>query len=489
MKQQAKQSFYKIANMKKWFFLLAITATAISCGGKNKQATNTDAPTQTDSVQQTLSVAQIKWNDSDVAAVAFIGYYKDTEKATAAASREYDVECRWVEAEGNECYLIIPRSPEATIQVNKYDYDAVEDKETVGKTLYEAVGAPILLRCNISDFQANARVTITLNGKKAVFEPHLSLLDGTTSLPGVTSEGQGSVLDATNYKWEYGENEDLVTFEADPSHEIMPEAHLKNGRVMLIIDPEQGEKMYKNNGGDDEFYIDDNPHVVQGLEGICQKIFFGNWGNNVSPLLCMLLDDGEVEILDINNAVFNNDFMSSGRLPDLSNIVSFKQYKDEDGYMVKAIDKDGKSHDINLYYGSKDFYHFEKDENVDVCYELHLSPDWKMHFKLRVADEFYKENYAGRFRGKPMPAEGETTTYTYEMLNDTHFADDARSAEDIATDDISQKGSFTIKKIKGREDGVRYEIKAVSGKIKFNNNSGPIFGLRDVNPFSQNKQE
>ncbi|MDD2595723.1 MAG: hypothetical protein PHD11_07925 [Bacteroidales bacterium] len=438
--------------------LLGCLMVCISSCGTNSQSDHQDPAD---------NATEIKWDKTDVAAVAFIGYFSDTDKALEKASALYGVDARWVEMEGDECYLIVPRTPEATIQVSEYSYDIVTDTEIIGDELYQGDEAPVLVRCNISDITANCRITITHEGTKAVFIPQLNLMDGTINIPGQTPADEGTVCDITIYD-KHSDNEivdNTVAYDSDPFGNIRPQARIINGKVQVIVDN------------------DSEPHNVEGLNGSCKKLFFGNWGQDVNPLLCMLMEDGSVEILDFNNAVSRDDFLSSGNIPGLEDIVSFNQYGDEGGSIVQAVDKDGKAHDIEMFLGCpSEIYHFEKTDRGTMRYSLYLSADWKMYFGRGICNSEYEECYVGRFSGKSFLGENEAATYQYRTIQALVADPDSESGTSMTK--VSDVGTFSLKHIEISGEGIDYEVQSKSGVIKFCDTYDSIYGYSDISPFS-----
>ncbi len=95
---------------------------------------------------------------------------------------------RFVEQDGGELYLIIPRDPNATVIVNDVICDETTDwnifpgENVLYKT--ENSGQPFIIRCNFSDGIPNTFITI-IESDGTIFEysPQLSLMDGSLVIP------------------------------------------------------------------------------------------------------------------------------------------------------------------------------------------------------------------------------------------------------------------------------------------------------------------
>ena len=103
---------------------------------------------------------------------------------------------------GNEMYCIVPAGKDDTVTVRTYD--PLSSAAPVGQVLYEKKeGTPVCLRGNASDIMPNLEVTVSSENGKAVYQPFISLKDGTVS----TETTEGSVYDFTP-----GEASDAVYF-------------------------------------------------------------------------------------------------------------------------------------------------------------------------------------------------------------------------------------------------------------------------------------
>jgi len=103
---------------------------------------------------------------------------------------------------GNEMYCIVSADRGAAVTVRTYD--PLSSVTPVGQVLYEKTeGTPVCLRGNASDIMPNLEVAVSGENGKAVYQPFISLKDGTVS----TETTEGSVYDFTP-----GEASDAVYF-------------------------------------------------------------------------------------------------------------------------------------------------------------------------------------------------------------------------------------------------------------------------------------
>lgn len=93
---------------------------------------------------------------------------------------------------GNEVYCIVPADKEDTVTVRIYD--PLSSATPVGQVLYESTeGTPVCLRGNASEIMPNLEVTVSGENGEAVYQPFISLKDGTVS----TETAEGNVYDFT----------------------------------------------------------------------------------------------------------------------------------------------------------------------------------------------------------------------------------------------------------------------------------------------------
>ena len=86
---------------------------------------------------------------------------------------------------------------------------------------------------------------------------------------------------------------------------------------------------------------------VTRLAGSCVNIFVGDIGQDVNPMLCMLLSDGRVQLLNIFQAVLYKDFNASAPIKQLRDIKSFES-KVVDNTYVTVFAKDASGKEIEI---------------------------------------------------------------------------------------------------------------------------------------------
>ncbi len=104
-----------------------------------------------------------------------------------------------------------------------------------------------------------------------------------------------------------------------------------------------------------ELYGIDKEIVNQEITGFKSEpvmCFTAVAGNGIdAPVLCFLMDDGTVEMLDTKTAFKDEEYVSDGKIKGLENIVSFELvsvHENSGGGFVSsvAIDEDGYAYDI-----------------------------------------------------------------------------------------------------------------------------------------------
>jgi len=152
--------------------------------------------------------AELSWSETDIVAVAFVGYY--ATEADFRATPAYADLCKryalpddvpFIDHAGDEVYLVIPRDPNASVAVNNVPAESLTDPDADahGPILYKSEeGTPFFIKCQSSGGMTNAEIIIVDNNKHELsYRPQLSTDDGSLVTPGMIGPGEGSVLDIT----------------------------------------------------------------------------------------------------------------------------------------------------------------------------------------------------------------------------------------------------------------------------------------------------
>lgn len=146
------------------------------------------------------------WGSVYICAIAMMGYATgDLEEFLKGSVRNFPVVAaipdeRWVEAEGDEVYLVIPRDNSASITVSEWSMSPTSStgpyEGEPGDVLYRENGEPFIVRGNLSDISPNLMIEISeMNGDSIRYIPFCNLMDGTLDVP----PGSPSIFDCTLY--------------------------------------------------------------------------------------------------------------------------------------------------------------------------------------------------------------------------------------------------------------------------------------------------
>lgn len=408
----------------------------------------------------------IRWEESDIAAAAFAGYFSSAEalKKSEMFSRLAEMYgfdkngIPIIENEGSEVYLIIPRDPNAAVAVNSYPAENIINPENIieGKILYRSeYGNPFFVKCSSGGGLVNTQIFITDSEPNGIeYFPALSIADGTLMVHGLITESSRTINDITPPL-----PKSVLPAEVDRPDDTISAFISRSGQVNLYVKQAAGA-------------LTDGVHTVEGISGRCIGLFTGDIGQNINPFLCMLMEDGGVHILSYRSvigkdALIPGHFLASGRLPGLKNIVSFKQGAVTDEYgsgytTIFAVDKDGKEYEIETCAAHFfPLYHFEKAEGSTAEYILVVYDDWKIEYKSGWYLSELNESYFGRISPLTMDYENGIFEYAYEMIEHNVYSEEGEPS-------VTEKpvtGSFRL-----RITGRGHELSVLSGPISFGAN-------------------
>ena len=236
-----------------------------------------------------------------------------------------------------------------------------------------------------------------------------------------------------------------IDFVSDTIQEPFITADIQDDKVMLQFNREA--IVHSQYAIDEEYRLPDWPVEVEGLKGTPKSVFIGDIGQDTNPILCVLLDDGHVDILNLGDAILKGE-LTAGSLT-LSDIVSFKSGGggpwEEDGETyysyttIYATDTAGIDHEVMLYCLYEDLEHGEAMANGQAIYMLHLSSDWKISYVAGWYMSDIDQQYWGDFYEISGDYDTNTFVYEYHMTKRMTFGD-----EEPAEEDIDMSGSFRL---------------------------------------------
>ena len=223
---------------------------------------------------------------------------------------------------------------------------------------------------------------------------------------------------------------------------------------------------------------------VEGLTGRCVGLFVGDIGQDTCPFLCMLMDDGGVELLSyqsLGHEDYGNTlcFTSSGRLPGLKDITRFREgpVMNEYGFAeyntIFAIDREGREHEIEpcIRPFSALYSYTSGGTGIVLEQQLIIYPDWTFLFTLGIAESELVYTYTGRLRPIKMDYENDVYEYSYTMLTRFDYppVGDEEAYEKAKPVPATESGSFRLT-YKGESRS--YDLVVLSGSLPFATEKG-----------------
>jgi hypothetical protein len=402
--------------MKKYFSLLIMCSVLLfACGNSSNKNKNSN-PTIGDNevvVSNEQNSNKINWQEGDVIAVAFLGYFNDFESFTNTVA--YEQYCKIypqlkgikgfaVNQPGDETYLIIARNPNADITVSNYDILNLDNTQILFKNEDGVTGENVsafLIKGNVSDATPNMMITCVDNGNiLSEYSPCLNLHQGHVQLPGL-----GGVADITVYHNTLP-NMDVASFVGNSGKEFAT-VEIRNGRPFLMVDEEnydlwQNIKILSN-------YIPGN------LNGIVVGVKSGEIGQDINPILCCIMADGTARIIALYDifryirCLYAEAIDLDGkRLMDVVDFVTdgageFELENGEKGYTyrtVYAIDSKGKRREIKSSMISGYFTYYREadptqEDDAGLNIELALLQNFAMLLQVHDMGSLY---FQGTYR-------------------------------------------------------------------------------------------
>ncbi len=353
---------------------------------------------------------EIPWRDGDMAAVGFLGYYDSFESFMTSPNYK-DIESYYPQiedldllvsaADGDELYVVIPREGiRSTLVVETFS------DEQSARPLYEGEDGPFFVKGNPWNQASNMRLSLMdASGRMLEYTP---CLDETTGL----LKGQNGILDVSVEQPSVLEGFAEAIY---PDSVLGVRSYVRNGRAILEVDFSSFERMGLLQGGD---YGMENPVMpVAELGGYCRGVYLGNFGMGPNPVLALIMENDDVQVLSVRHALDNGDMAVSGRLEGISHVrslsggVSSLNHMDMD--VITATDASGVKTDLPLFFypGTRN----RVSQDSTRVYTLMLSSDWKMEYGLYSRDGEFLKGYLGRFRALEEEEGGEGGLFHYRF--------------------------------------------------------------------------
>lgn len=348
---------------------------------------------------------EINWQDGEVMAVAFLGYYDSIGDFEASPSyvRLSQAFPQIVGATpvstplGREIYLLVPRDPDATLAVNEAGEYITDDNRRV---YYRSErGNPVLLFCNWSE--TDTQVNCTDNSGHSI--QYYPSIDGQTGA--LKTLADGTVRDISLPIPAPMDGYTAGSYGADAEGgDLGFRIRLQAGRPVLTIAPDHLDVF----GIDpDEVILPFGDNEFRGINGLCKGVFMGEIGQDYNPIVFVVMEDGGVKMCSLFYSLRRGEPQFSALLPGLKDVTGFEVGSgggwddDESGQSffeygtTYALDARGERTEMTCFLDSGTY----RAEDARYYYEVELSPDWNYRlYCIDKVDYSPHETYFGSFR-------------------------------------------------------------------------------------------
>lgn len=408
----------------------------------------------------------IDWQDGDVAAVAFLGYYDSFAAFEAAPSYirltktfPQIVGATKVDAGlGREVFLVVPRDPAASLAVNR-DGPGVSDADR--EVLYRSEeGSPVLVFCNF--YRENCQVVcVDGSGRSVTFNPRMDKVAGKVRLP-----REGGVRDISLPLPEPMEGYTSFDYGTDYNgKDLGIRLRLEAGRPVLTCSP---AALSSIGWDEDSFVIAAGDNLFSGINGVCKGVFLGTIGQDYNPVACVVMENGELKICGVFYAMQHGEPTLSDPLPDFKDVTGLESggggaWEDEDGntnyeyVTIYALDARGGRTEIPWFTD----YGLFLAEDGEAQVEVMLTPDWHYYLTRYTADGDLSETYSGSF--SETDRGDESARFSFRQTGYGRLEEDGT----LQMENRIRTGKFTA-----REEGLSYAVN-ITGSDAFK--SGILF--------------
>lgn len=371
--------------------LAGITMLA-SCGGKNNAG-----DTAKDNVKPVSE--ELQWAEGEQVAVAFIGYYTDME--SPRETDRYQTLCQlypqlkeidtlFQSSDGSLTFLFIPRSPEIRAQI--YDNNASSEGNGDVAVLEKLNdGKPFLFNYSTQKYNTRFLKFFDMNGAEVDFRPSIDEKTGKGTLPKKRFFKNISVPVP----------EPFEGMDSDEDKKYGIKAGIANGRPYVRVD----EQAYLASGLGDEalFRIENNAKIyLENINGVARGVKLTRQGgkDNGSPWLTVILDEGDVAVIDLTSLIATGDYSLSKHLPGYKNARSVKPCSINKNAVCEPITTSGKALEpvVVLFNGLFGYWTADIPNGRQGNFQISFTPDFKMtaawlNPKEGTLDDLFHGNY------------------------------------------------------------------------------------------------
>lgn len=262
------------------------------------------------------------------------------------------------------------------------------------------------------------------------------------------------------------------------------QATLRDGQVTVAID-----KSKVNSLGvisDSEWKISRMSQAVT-VMGTPVSVFIDNIGQDCNPILCVLTNDGKVEIMSVFESISTGNFNTSGPLNGFSNIVKFESGATENEYgigygTIFAIDSSGTKKEIELWEINGDLYHFEtspQSQGLSMVL-LKFTQDWHIFVTYGLFESEMSQQLQGHFWQIQKPESSSPGLYGFEFTDQFDF--DLDENYEPKPKSVSIRGEFTFA---DNNTGV-FTVTSTSGEVLAGDINKPCRFTVDSYPTANN---
>lgn len=290
-----------------------------------------------------------------------------------------------VETQGNEVYFLRPQDPQADVRIYAFNIEMINENKPLDsdKLYYQGKGKPLLVRVNISDIYPDITVFLKDSaGKSVIYQPFLSLEDGSLSLYNKAKPDDEEQTDL--FDMSLGE----LIEPKQKQEEIGIKAEIQAGKVIVTVDKNNPElKNYLS------VIRPDGSREVKGVNGKATGFYIEHIGQDYNPILCVINEKGELRMLSLFHAIEHDDFQLS---PVLFERIRYFSYIPDAGYVnILAVNDQYEDREVEFAFisGKRSFHNPKNGEN----HHLYLTPDWKVNYQITDSQGKQISQYQGTF--------------------------------------------------------------------------------------------